>query len=1052
MTRKLNEISNLTKYAESKLRAFIKQKLGLAKNVRLTTLIKRVGVKTEKQMYKKLKKDYNEFVDKENKKLEKEQKEKKALKDFERRTKKIIQQKPEHRFRNLNEDRFRTIVRLLNATGDKYIIHIGGKTYTLTEDFVEKLLTPEGIVIGEGSDGEVIELINDIATMRIEKVTKKEKHKKGKFFKYEHKLKGLDLSELQIYEKFEPEYYKENCFIKSLIGQVSESVLNDCRLMIKGKNTTLRHIKEIAEKHNLNINVKVDDDHTRKYGNGDTKVNICLLDDHYFKLCEIPVTSYAIKNYLHICDKQNWNAIHTYSAYDGKYKRDKKRFIDSYNVVKLLLERKETLLQEIEKSDDLYETCYFDDIYTIGNLEINESNIMLNEYKPRDNKDIYRNVFFDFETKTNGDKHIPYLCCVKSGDVKKTFYGEECGLYMLRYLLNVFGDKSKIKLIAHNITYDLKFIFDYVSGVSFIQRGNNIMSGSGIFYNFGKKMNLKFQDSYSLITGKLSGFGKMFGFDQEKEFIPYEMYNKEKERYIRLDKIRQYTDYQVKCNNIGNSIDEEDFEIFFRKFIENCYRWNCIKNNQVDIIRYAEIYCEVDCEILEKGYNTFKSMINLVCDLDLDDYISIASIADTYMLKEGVYDGVYKLSGVVREFIQLCVVGGRTMCAKNKKHHIKGKIDDFDAVGLYNSSMFRLLGYLKGKPKVLQTTDYDVIKNYDGYFVECLVKKVGKKRDFPLLSYINDDGVRIFSNDMVGKKVYIDKITFEDCINFQDMEFEIIRGYYYDEGRNYKLKDTTEYLFNERLRLKKEGNPLQNLFKLIMNSSYGKTILKPIDTEIKYYPNEEKYQSALLANYSFVKEAYPIGKKYCIKFIKPIVEHYNNASCGVEVLSMSKRIMNEVMTLAEDNKYNIYYQDTDSMHIDSDNVPLLSKVYKEKYNRDLIGKHMGQFHTDFDSNILKGNIYAKESIFLGKKCYLDVLTDESGKEDYHIRMKGISCASVRHHALMDYDKDILKLYKNLYEGNKYTFDLTCNAQKACFDVVNMNTIRTKENFNREVCF
>lgn len=1049
--RKLNEISNLTKYAESKLRVFIKQKLGLAKNVRTTTLVKRLGVKTEKQMYKKLKKDYNEFVDKENKKLEKEQKEKKALKDYERRNKKILQQKPSTRtFKNLNEDRFRTIVRLINNTGERYLIHIGDKTYTLTDDFIEKILTPEGIYVGDGSDVEVIELLNDYSEMRIEKITKKEKHKKGKFFKYEHKLEGLDLSELQIYEDFDPEYYTENCFIKSLIGQVSEEILNDCRFMIRGKDTTLRHIDLIAEKHNLTINVKVDDKHTRHYGKGETIVNICLLDDHYFKLCEIPVTSYAIKNYFDICKKDRWNEITEYSNYDRKYKR-KKIFIDSYQVVKLLLERKETLLKEIEKSDDLYETCYFDDIKTIGSLNINESNYRCNPYEEKKDDD-YINVFFDFETKTNGEKHIPYLCCMKSGDIKKTFYGEECGLWLLRFLLKKFGDGAKIKLIAHNITYDLKFIFDYIYGADFIQRGNNIMSGKGTYWNFGKKIFLKFQDSYSLITGKLSGFGKMFGFNQEKEFIPYQMYNEEKDRYLDLDKIRKYTDYQVKCNNIGNSIDEKEYELFYDKFIENCNRWDCIKYNKVDIIKYAEIYCEIDCEILEKGYNTFKSMIRKVCDLNLDKYISLASIADTYMLKEGVYEDVYELNCVVREFIQLCVVGGRTMCAKNEKHHIKGKVDDFDAVSLYPSAMSRLGGYLKGKPKVLQTTDYNIIKNYDGYFVECLVKKVGIKRDFPLLSYINDKGVRIFSNDMEGKKVYIDKITYEDCVKFQDIEFQIIRGYYYDEGRNYKLKETIEFMFSERLRLKKEGNPLQNVFKLLMNSSYGKTILKPIDTDIKYYGTEKKYNDALLANYSFVKEAYQIGNKYCIKFIKPIDDHFNKASCGVEVLSMSKRIMNEVMTLAEDNKYPIYYQDTDSLHIDSDNVNLLAKDYKDKYNRDLIGKQMGQFHTDFDSDILKGNIYAKESIFLGKKCYLDVLTDESGKEDYHIRMKGISCASVKHHALMDYDKDILELYKNLYNGNKYTFDLTCNTQKACFDVVSMNTIRTKENFNREVCF
>ena len=720
-------------------------------------------------------------------------------------------------------------------------------------------------------------------------------------------------------------------------------------------------------------------------------------------------------------------------------------------MVKLLLEHKDTLLKEITKTDELYSTCYFDNIKTIGDLEYNDCNVKLNEYKPKEDKNI-TNIFFDFETVTKGEKHIPYLCCIKSDKLKKSFYGEECGLEMLRYLHKKYKN-DEIKLIAHNISYDLKFIFNHLYRANFIQRGNQIMSGSGFFWNFGTKVKIHFQDSYTLITDKLSNFGKMFGLEQQKEFIPYDLYNHGYNRYVSLDIIRKHTDYQVKCNNIGKDISNDEYECYYNKFIENATIWECIKDDKVDIIKYSDIYCQMDCEILEKGYNTFKNMIKTVCDLNIDNFVSIASIADTYMLKQGVYDGVYKLSGVVREFIQLCVVGGRTMVTNNEKKHISGKkLDDFDAVSLYPSAMSRLNGYLKGKPKVLQTTDYDVIKNYDGYFVQCVIKSIGIKRNMPLLSYIDNDGVRMFTNDMVGATVYLDKISLEDAIQFQDIKFEIIRGYYYNEGRNLKLKETIDYMFSERLRLKSEGNPIQNVFKLLMNASYGKTILKPIDTDIKYYDKKETYDAAILANYTFVKEAFEIGNKFCIKFIKPIVKHDNNASCGVEVLSMSKRIMNEVICLAEDNNKKIYYQDTDSMHIQSKSVDKLAKLYYEKYNRELIGQHMGQFHTDFDSDILKGTIYAKESVFLGKKCYLDVLSDESGKIDYHIRMKGISNVSVMYHAKKDFDGDVLKLYNHLYEGKSYTFDLTCNSLKACFDMVDMSTIKTKECFQRELSF
>jgi hypothetical protein len=56
---------------------------------------------------------------------------------------------------------------------------------------------------------------------------------------------------------------------------------------------------------------------------------------------------------------------------------------------------------------------------------------------------------------------------------------------------------------------------------------------------------------------------------------------------------------------------------------------------------------------------------------------------------------------------------------------------------------------------------------------------------------------------------------------------------------------------------------------------------------------------------------------------------------------MSKRIMNEVMCLAEDLGIQIYYQDTDSMHIKVDDIARLAEHYVAKYGRELIGKNLG---------------------------------------------------------------------------------------------------------------
>ena len=66
------------------------------------------------------------------------------------------------------------------------------------------------------------------------------------------------------------------------------------------------------------------------------------------------------------------------------------------------------------------------------------------------------------------------------------------------------------------------------------------------------------------------------------------------------------------------------------------------------------------------------------------------------------------------------------------------------------------------------------------------------------------------------------------------------------------------------------------------------------------------------------------------------MSHYNYCHCGVEILSMSKRIMNEVMCLAEDLDLEIFYQDTDSVHMNYDEVEIMTKDYKAKFERDLV--------------------------------------------------------------------------------------------------------------------
>ena len=143
------------------------------------------------------------------------------------------------------------------------------------------------------------------------------------------------------------------------------------------------------------------------------------------------------------------------------------------------------------------------------------------------------------------------------------------------------------------------------------------------------------------------------------------------------------------------------------------------------------------------------------------------------------------------------------MTNSNKQYHVKKKIADFDACSLYPSAMYFMLGFLMGLPNILTNTSYESLKQQAGYFVRIKIIKLNKHLDFPLTSKMNEDrGVRDFINEMDNGIIYIDKVGLEDLMTFHEAGFEIIDGYYYDQGRNNKINHVIKDLYNLRLKLK----------------------------------------------------------------------------------------------------------------------------------------------------------------------------------------------------------------------------------------------------------
>jgi hypothetical protein len=920
-----------------------------------------------------------------------------------------------------------------------------GLHYTLSDttrfrlaDFLKSKLTAEEATIA--SDGTVIQDIVSASSVTVRPIERTNRNRRdaNAFFKYHNKT-DIDLTRCGIWSSTVPSNYDDTCLLVALKnGGLSVKKQEIIKHLIKNRCIPLCDLQKICNASQIQIRIKTEDtanNSKRVYGKEyDEVYNIGNLLEHYFIIEPIQYTSYSIKNYNELKDKPLFNQI--YGMKKTTYMRDEKHYIDTFDIIKLMLQNKDIFFSEITLEDRfIASTQFYDKVRTeIVHLDYDVDKCIrpINITKPHDTK--MQNVFFDFETNPNGE-HKAYLCRTFDGSVSREFVGENCGLQML------FSLKRNTRLIAHNATYDFRFLIQYLRNVNELARGNKLISAKGRFNDF----DIEIKDSYHLITMPLRDFPQVFGIENTvKEVMPYTLYNEENisKRYVPIQDALAL-------------IAEDEKE----QFLNNIKRWNLQADHTYDIIKYSSMYCEIDCKILCEGYNTFRKWIKETFKLDIDFILTGASLAHQYFVNQGCYDGVNELGGVPQLFIQGCVVGGRVMCADNKKMMLDYVINDFDAVSLYPSAMYRMDGFLKGVPKVIENLDYNWIKEQDGYFIDVVINSVGIKRKFPLMSYKNESGVRVFTNDMIGRTIRVDRYTLEDIIKFHNATFSVVRGYYFDEGFNTKVRNVITTIFNKRLDAKKVKNPIEMVYKLIMNSGYGKSIMKPVETESKFfdtYENEDEFNVYLSRHYNWITSFIKFGNKIKVNTVKTLIDHFNIAQVGVCILSNSKRIMNEVMCLAEDKNIDLYYQDTDSMHLRNEHIPLLSKEFKLNYGRELIGKGLGQFHSDFKMPGCS-NIVAVKSIFLGKKCYIDKLegTNKNGEKEtgYHIRMKGIpeKCIHYVVERTPKY-KDVMDLYEDLYNGNEVAFDLTNGGSKANFKFNKNYTINTLSLFTRSIKF
>ena len=694
--------------------------------------------------------------------------------------------------------------------------------------------------------------------------------------------------------------------------------------------------------------------------------------------------------------------------------------------------------------------------------------------------------FFDTEAATDTSPHQCYLVSYAlDNEPIKSFYGSNTPQRFLCSLPN------NCLCIAHNLSYDFSFLIDHLTSIHpnpIIRNGRVLQVVGSMKHNLtidGKRKSvhylITFKDSYAIITKPLKLFPSMFQLDSgRKEVFPYNYYNSTNTKHL-------YGSINEALEHIPTNEHQT--------FLSNLHELQCIKDNRFNMKTYATFYCEQDVRILKQGFETFRDLLLKQFNLDAYNFVSISSIANRYMEQNCYWlnNNLYDLANTPRDFISRCIIGGRCMLSDNHKSINETEpIVDFDAVSLYPSAIHRLY-LLEGMPQVLQldqlNTDYLLAHLFEdeqveptsnrfisGFFIEAQILHVGVKRHFPLIVWNHDINGELeherSTNDTC--RMYMDHITFQDLITYQHATIQPIRGYYYSDKRDYRCRQVIQDLFNLRLEFKALKNPLHEIIKLMLNSIYGKTILKPINETYKFI-NKKNLNQYIANRFNYIKEITGMNSsiRAISREVKPFNKHFTFAPFGVMVLSMSKRIMNELICCAEDLHIPVFYQDTDSIHIHQSRLDELANEFKKRYNRELIGKALGQFHSDFQAFGSTDEMpIATRSIFLMKKCYIDQLKNQCDEVAFHIRLKGICQDVIVDKANELFPNDIrcyyqdglvypmpstsdnieysiYHLYKQLFNNESIEFDLATSKIHPCFELNDMK-VSTKDSFIRRI--
>ena len=528
-----------------------------------------------------------------------------------------------------------------------------------------------------------------------------------------------------------------------------------------------------------------------------------------------------------------------------------------------------------------------------------------------------------------------------------------------------------------------------------------------------RRLKIEFRDFYKIHSDKLTNVAKDLGVASKLEYINYNWHTPE--RVINNSSCK-LEDYLEDINQYKN----EDIELWRKTLSKDSdnkgkpYNYIFLQTQEklFSASERFKDYCIQDVEVLANCMERTNKIMNDITnkELDLCDVRTISSFSSKIHSK--LFEGIWHPIGIARKYLCKMISGGRVnFNPKYARKIITELVRVIDYTSLYPSAILRCKenfeGFPKGIPIPFKPEEFEAISKTKLFYVgDFKITKIGRRFNFPYIRIIEKDNTLLYTDDItkIGDTVFtLDKLTYEDWKEFHQVEYECLGGLYYPEGYTAgEFSDSVEEILKKKDEAdKNKQTALKAMYKLVVNSVYGSTIQKDRET-VQNIIDTSMVMRELYRNRHLVSVEYLSEKQSLVKYD---ADNNTQVPCiiGIMILSMSKRIMNEIMSIIQiELESDVLYQDTDSVHFFAKDYDNLKSKYKEKYNKDLEfqggkgGSKYGYSHQDYPKKAKEAygdKCVSKASIYCGRKSYCELIGEEGNPNSplyLQNAMKGIS--------------------------------------------------------------